>query len=424
MKLEYKLLRHQKELYQSKAPIAGIYGGRGCGKSRILSLMIAMNLVQGKRSLIFAQNYRSLSLNLFAEIRNRLDEMKVPYEFNKASMIITYESGMVIGATYEAVDAIRGMTEIEYMYLDEIALAPPELLSIAVPVMRGDFEPKIRFASTPRIGSFWDQWIKNGIKDGSIEVFTAKMTDNTFLSKESIDMAFNAIVDDKLKAQELLGQILDASDDTCIIYPQDLVDKESIDDSDDVYFGIDASGQGQDLFTIAIRKGHKILSLTEYKTLTGQQCLSELRKLCGQYNIRKNQIKSINLDMAYSEALYEALLPEYEMTRTIAFAAKPPDKQYANMRAYGYMMLARLIKDGMYIQSRDVREELLNTHWKLDNYDRILIQPKEEIKFIIKRSPDRADAVMLTCIEQEAEDTLYVTITPEKQKSYINTFFR
>lgn len=425
MKIEYKLLKHQKELFKSKAAISGIYGGRGCGKSRILSLMIAMNLINAKRVLIFAQNFRALSLNLFAEIRARLDEMKIHYDFNKSAMTITYGEGMIIGATYESVDAVRGMTEIEYLYLDEIALAPTDLLSVVAPVLRGNFEPKIRFASTPRMGSSWDAWIKQGIKDHTIEVFTAKMTDNTFLSKESIDMAFNSIVDDKLKAQELLGQILDTSDDTCIIYPHDLTDQEySIIEDEDYYFGIDASGQGQDLFTIAIRRGHKLISLTDYRTLTGQQCLSEVKKLCNLYNIRKSQIKSINLDMAYSEALYEALLPEYEMTKTIAFAAKAPDKKYANMRAYGYMQLAKMIKDGMYIRSNDVREELLNTHWKLDNYDRILIQPKEEIKFVIKRSPDRSDAIMLTCIEEEAEDTLYITITPEKQQSYISTLFR
>lgn len=425
MDIEYKLLPHQKALYECREPIAGIYGGRGCGKSRILSLMIALNLIQGKKSLIMAQNYRSLSLNIFTEIRARLDEMGIPYEFNRASSIITYDKGMIIGATYEAVDAVRGMTEVEYLYLDEVALAPADLLAIAAPVLRGKFEPKIRFASTPRKGSFWDSWILRGIKENSIKVFTAKMTDNTFLSKESIDMAFASIVDEKLKQQELMGQILDGADDTCIIYPNDLANGDySLAEDDNYYIGIDASGTGQDLFSIAIRNGHKIVSLTGYDKLSGQQCLTELNRLLGMYGIRKNQIKTINLDMAYSEGLYEALLPEYEMTQTIAFASKAPDVKYANMRAYGYMQLAKYIKDGMYIPFYDVREELLNTHWLLDNYDRVLIQPKEEIKLIIKRSPDKSDALMLTMIENDKIGTNYHSIDKRQEQRYIKALFR
>lgn len=425
MKVVFELLPHQKALFYSTEPIAGIYGGRGCGKTRVLSVMIAVNLIQGKKALIMAQNYRSLSLNIFHEIRARLDEMYIPYKFNKSASIISYGKGMIIGATYEAVDAVRGMTEVEYLYLDEVALAPADLLATVVPVLRGNFKPKIRFASTPRKGSFWDKWILQGIKDNSIKVLTAAMTDNDKLPEEVKDLAFSSIVDEKLKQQELMGQILDGDDDTCIIYPSDLANAEySLAEDDNYYIGIDASGTGQDLFSIAIRNGHKIVSLTGYDRLSGQQCLTELNRLLGMYGIRKNQIKTINLDMAYSEGLYEALLPEYEMTQTIAFASKAPDVKYANMRAYGYMQLAKYIKDGMYIPFYDVREELLNTHWLLDNYDRVLIQPKEEIKLIIKRSPDKSDALMLTMLENDKIGTNYQSIDKKQEQRYIKALFR
>lgn len=49
--------------------------GRGAGKTYAASLLCAISALRGEKILVFAQNYRALSLNLFNEITKRLDEI-------------------------------------------------------------------------------------------------------------------------------------------------------------------------------------------------------------------------------------------------------------------------------------------------------------------------------------------------------------
>lgn len=47
--------------------------GRGSGKTFAASLLIAKRLLCGERLMVFAQNYASLTENMFTEVRKRLD---------------------------------------------------------------------------------------------------------------------------------------------------------------------------------------------------------------------------------------------------------------------------------------------------------------------------------------------------------------
>ena len=60
MEYTYKLLPVQKALLNSQKPMAGIYSGRGVGKTYILSIMITMAILKGEKSLCFSQNFKSL----------------------------------------------------------------------------------------------------------------------------------------------------------------------------------------------------------------------------------------------------------------------------------------------------------------------------------------------------------------------------
>ena len=122
----------------------------GSGKSYVISWLCAINLLQGKNSIVFSTNFKQLSLVLIPEIIKRLNEMKLQFHHDKMTNTITCKDGAVHLFSYENADSVRGLTEIEYLILDEIALAPNDILAIAAPCLRGNFTPKIRFASSPR----------------------------------------------------------------------------------------------------------------------------------------------------------------------------------------------------------------------------------------------------------------------------------
>lgn len=144
------LVHHQLQFVKSQDPIAGIYGGRGCGKTIALSCLVVVNLLQKKRQIVFGITSNQLASTILPEVKKRLDELKVSYTYDKYRKALDCCGGTAFFFTYENYETVRGLTEIEYLICDEIAKSKPDLLAVAAPCCRGNFTPKIRFCSTPR----------------------------------------------------------------------------------------------------------------------------------------------------------------------------------------------------------------------------------------------------------------------------------
>ena len=77
MKVELKLLPHQRALMRSKVSKSLLLCGRGAGKSYVLSVMTLLYLLQGKSVLVGGQRYDTLHDTLYAEIKKRAAEWGV-----------------------------------------------------------------------------------------------------------------------------------------------------------------------------------------------------------------------------------------------------------------------------------------------------------------------------------------------------------
>jgi len=99
----------------------------------------------------------------------------------------------------------------------------------------------------------------------------------------------------------------------------------------------------------------------------------------------------------------------------VPFAGKANDVCYSNKRAEMYFNLGKAIRNGLYISDKDLKEELLNTRFLLDKSDRYLLVPKEEIKLILNRSPDTADALALTFCEEDSVNSHVVNKIDRKR---------
>lgn len=102
-----ELLKHQLDLLHSNAKIAGIYGGRGSGKSYALSWLAATILLRQEKAIIFSTNYRQLALTIIPEIKNRLEELHINYTHEKQTNTIRYKNGALHLFSYENVDSVR-----------------------------------------------------------------------------------------------------------------------------------------------------------------------------------------------------------------------------------------------------------------------------------------------------------------------------
>lgn len=391
MDVKIKLLKHQKRFIESKSNKILLLAGRATGKSYIASIIAAINIIRGKRIIVLAQTFSALQRNLFAEIVNRLEEWHVNYGYNKASMAISVNNGAAYGYSYENIESIRGLSDISVCIADEIALAPPpeSFFATVSPIMRGkNIIPKFYAMTTPRAGSAWNEAFKT---DKTWEIITATTFDNTFLSKESIDL-MNESLSEEMKRQELYGDMLDLAIENAICDIDDVPYRTTYRD-DEYYCGIDFARYGNDETAICIRNGY---SIVETVKLANADTDAIVDKYLSLHSIYKPVMTAIDSTGGYDIGFYDRLKNTHKEIVEVNFGSSSPDTICANNRAYIYMNLADALSNGFAVDDNEIRRALRYTSWTLTNNGKRQLIPKEKIKSIIGRSPDTTDALALS----------------------------
>lgn len=416
MNIEIKLLKHQRAFLESKCNKVLLLAGRATGKSYVASIAAAMNMLMGKRLIVFAQTFSSLQRNIFAEIVNRLDEWKVSYNYNKSSMIISVGNGICYGYSYENIESVRGLTNISVCIADEIALAPiPEVFFAAVsPVMRGpNIIPKFYALTTPRGGSTWNELFKS---DSSWDIITATTFDNTFLSSESIQLMKESLTVE-MQRQELYGQLLDMQVENAII-DIDKVNTVPNGSDEQYYCGIDFARYGSDSTCIVIRNGYSIVEMNKMNNADTDEIVNTYLTLCKKYNPIMTAIDSTG---GFDIGFYDRLKHTNKEIQEVNFGSASDDGICANKRSFIYFNLASALENGFAIDDNEMRQALRYTTWSLTANGKRILTPKDNIKRIIGHSPDSLDALALSFYKIKAP-----TYTMDRQRVHtaVNFLFR
>lgn len=402
------LLPYQTKAKDSTKQIAGIVGGRGCGKTIFLSAMALLEIIQGGKVLLFAQTHKSLKLNLFAEIINRFRECGFEPEVNYSDKIIKFGSGALFGFSYENIDSVRGLSEISMLMLDELGLAPANLFETANPCLRGaKRRTRILFATTPKKGSIWNKWFRDDTVDK--DIFTATMFDNTELTEKEIELQKQTIKDPSAYRQEILGEILDDDIEFCIIskteYPT--IKKPPFGTRK---LGIDLAGFGADNNVFIVSDESSIIEKVKIQTADIFQQQNIAREL-----IQKHNVKVVNLDASggFGLGLYDLLKTDSSIiVNPINFGQSAIDKdKYANCRAEMYMKAMQKIRDGFYIDDDELKEELSYMSYKIGNNGKTQLESKSIVKELLGHSPDTSDAFVLSLYDLSNEEPIYKSPT-------------
>lgn len=399
--IKFQILPHQKKLLTCKKHFIAMICGRGGGKTFAASLLCAMKAINGERVLVFAQGYKALTENLFNEITKRLDTILGfgNYVYNKGQVkIIIPGKGVIYGLTYQNIDACRGYTEINSLVLDEGCLAPATILDTAVPCMRGTGkETQIYVTSTPKAGSYLNRLIMDKLEKDKdeIELIKAKTTDNLFISEQEFKLMEQSISNQTLYRQELMGEILNLQAANSILagisfkkgYKQD-----NMPDSGKLVIGIDGSGYGKDKTVITYRIG-KDYKQFSYETLTGVECRNEVKAMLSKH--LKWEVVEINIDAAYGDKYYENLELEYDCCNLVNFGGKAKNDKYLNKRAELYFNLIDGLNKGVPL-TEEIEDELNVTLFEFSNTGKLKLVDKDEIKEVLKHSPDKSDSLALT----------------------------
>lgn len=409
--LDIKLLDHQLRFVNSDKPFVAMVCGRGAGKSYVASYVAVLKAIQGERVILFAQSWDSLIQCLLRECKDRVAEIesfisekthsrfKINCRSNR-DLIEFPGGGVIYGATYPSQERVRGFTQISTLILDEAAMSKPDILNIAQPCMRALPEgqhPRTYAITTPKAGSWFNKFVLEKLenKPNTIELIQAKTTDNTKITEEEYENYAGNFTNESFIKQELMGEILNLQAANSILagitfkkgYKQD-----KMPDSGQLVIGIDGSGYGKDKTVITYRIGKNYKQVL-YDTLTGMDCRNEVKAMLNKHP--KWQVVEINIDAAYGDKYYENLELEYDCCNLVNFGGKARNEKYFNKRAEMYFNLIEGLNKGVPLTD-EIEDELNVTLFEFSNTGKLKLVDKDEIKEVLKHSPDQSDSLALT----------------------------
>ena len=418
-RIEIPLLPVQKKFLQAKERFVAIVSARAAGKTFVAVLLSILRLLDGQRVVYFVQNLDAwreggeIHLKHFLHVL-RLEER---WRWNETTMTghlmtqwgeVTFRIG-----TYSAPERIRGATEVSLVILDEFMMSSPRMLAAITPILRGHdlkgqpIHPQIRAVSTPNMSSPWQLMVLEAEKNG-ITLLRAAPKENIYVTDEQRAMFAAGIFDEKLRRQELLGEILLGDNSTALCQLGDFNYRfmPDVNPALPVYGGLDMAHSGdRDRHVFSAVQGLKVLDLHEFGRADADDVAFYIRK----FN-EKHRLALLNMDLAWSESIYDKLkfgIP----CQQVAFGGAAEDKaRYANVRAELGFRLARRVRDGLWLPednplSEEVRREMCNIHWlQMENSNKLILEPKSDVRVRLGRSPDVSDSLELAVYSQVRED--------------------
>lgn len=198
--------------------------------------------------------------------------------------------------------------------------------------------------------------------------------------------------------------------------------------------GCDVANQGEDYTSIAVRMGPKLLFFHEVNGQNTVETAEKIKELCATYSMYHNQCLS-EVPSAAERSLFVPISPKQvpikvddgplggvgDQLRAAGYLAQSVMAQskaymqddYPNRRSELWFACAELaredrldlsgliVHDGELVRvvEEDVidelRRQMMAVTWSIDSHGRPVVAPKDEMKKVLGRSPDGADAINL-----------------------------
>lgn len=376
--------------------------GVSSGKSYAASVYIAMKLVQQNTIIAAAQNFTALHRVLFGEVRKRLNEWGIPYEYNKSDKEIRVgEHGVCYGATSENPDAILGMTEVNILVIDEAGYCQENLFNWGSDRLRGRTVtmPRIRLFTSPDSFNAAHAWFVNLCNKNPKAIINASALDNIYTSDEfKADLLERYPPGTQLYEQQILGHIVDsrsanmAIDDRLFAH-----DRPAHRSNEPVWIGCDLAGAGRDDSVFVAIDDYGFIESRRFHHAETQLLVSELLQMNQQYNVAG---VCIDCTGGFGNGLFDYTKRSVKNVDGINFGSAAEDDSFNNLRTEMHFGLRKAVSEtNLYLPENDdgakIREECRYALYFVDNKGRTAMFPKEDIKKAIGRSPDALDALLL-----------------------------
>lgn len=157
--------------------------------------------------------------------------------------------------------------------------------------------------------------------------------------------------------------------------------------------GVDVARFGDDSSIIFPRQGLQAFNPHQYRGMDGT---TGAETVMYRWNEFKADACFIDNTGGFGASWIDNLVRLGKSPMGIHFSQLPADERYANKRAEMAFKLVQWIKEGGAIpESKELADALIKTTYTFKG-DKLLIEPKEDVKAKLGYSPDHMDALMLT----------------------------
>jgi hypothetical protein len=166
--------------------------------------------------------------------------------------------------------------------------------------------------------------------------------------------------------------------------------------------GVDVARQGDDASVLARRRGLQMYPFKKYRNLTGIEGASIANRLWNEFGADAMFVDGTG---GFGYTWIDQLSTLGRTAIPVGFADEARDSvRYYNRRAEMALEFVEAIKNGLALPPEgtegmhELKEALIHTTYTFKG-DRLLLEPKEDVKSKIGFSPDEMDAAMLTYAE-------------------------
>lgn len=367
--------------------------GVGSGKSKVGAMFIVRELLQGHRILVGAQNFSALSKAMFREVELFLTQLNIPYKYNKSTMEIAVGDGVAFGFTAMNPTSILGLTDIHSLVIDEAGYCSEDTYQFAKDRLRGlgITKTKTRLLSSPDNINSAHRWFIDLIRAKPENVIYGSSLDNNFTSQEyKNDLIERYPINTPLYEQQILGHIIDTELLNTLVKESEFPKEPQL-SIGGTYIGIDCSGSGRDATDYVIRNNREIIETTKEYSGNASKEIGILKELIHEY-----KPKAIAVDNTGGFGKNFQMIETRVPIHFINFGSKSSNSLYTNKRTEMYFNLSKKIKEGFFIENKEILEELRFTTYTINERGLVGLIPKELIKKQINRSPDTCDALALS----------------------------
>ncbi len=251
------------------------------------------------------------------------------------------------------------------------------------------------------------------------------VTDNPFIDSGYID-ALKSTTNEANKERLLKGNWDYESNPNALISSESIMDfiqgTDEFIDTKQRYITADIAMQGSDLFVVIVWDSWTVLDIKYYDKSDSNKIEYEITVACHKWSVPFENVcyDSDGLGNFLRGKFKEsvgfnngaAAITTDEMRKEIDAAARQGVKKinpYFNLKTQCAFLLAEKFKNKTITKlktakiDRDAEEKIIQElgmiqSWKIDDEKKLYIMPKEEIKQIIGRSPDFADAFIMRSI--------------------------